>query len=367
MRRNDTFRINKYKLEGVLASYYIKYDKLIQFMNLIGPESWKSVIDVYVDIYDMVKQLYELDIYTDKRFSITASVLNLAAHIRSFFRTRYRIYSRIYLVYGEDILDNHKKYWPSFNTTGMENTYSYTKIKSLITSQLELVKIMCAYINDVYFIHKQSDFSMFTFDAITTNTHANNENLSIVWTKSKYCYQIPADFIGYPVYLFRPIKTKEGDQSIFVSPTNALTQYYNKLVPNSNSSIQLKNMSPKLLSLIMTFNGCEDKRVNGITNIIRAIEILKKAIDDNKLLNNYQSDTHYIYEVMVPLGIASIMDENTFEYRFKALDVIYQHRIYSQSIESKDFMWNINLSDPYTMMEINAKYFTDNPIDLNNF
>jgi len=357
----------KYKLEGVLSSYYIKYANLFSFMNFIGPESWSQEVDVYVDLYDMVKPLYEMDLYTDKKFSITSLILNLAAHIRAFFRSRFRIYSRIYLVYGEDVLDSHRKFWPSFNFTGMENTYSYTRVKSMIESQLELVKIMAAYITDVYFIHKKSDFSMFTFDAIVTNTRANKERMSIVWTKSKYCYQIPAMMIGYPVYLFKPLKTKEGDQSALITPVNALTQYYSRLSPSSKSSMQIKNLSPKLLSLLMTFNGCEDKRVNGVTNIIRAIDIIRTMIDENKLLNNYQSDTKFMYEAMIPKGITTIMDDVTFDYRFKALDLLFQHRIYVNNIESKDFLWNINLSDPYTMMQINAKYFIDNPIDLNNF
>ena len=121
----------------------------------------------------------------------------------------------------------------------------------MIESQLELVKILCAYITDVYYVRKQSDFSSFVYDAIGTNLRGDPGRLSVIWTKSKYCYQIPGIFLNSPVYMFRPIKLKEGDSSVFISPMSALVLYYHRLAPNSEAMKQLK----LLVNLTMLMNA----------------------------------------------------------------------------------------------------------------
>ena len=66
------------------------------------------------------------------------------------------------------------------------------------------------------------------------------------------------------------------------------------------------------------------------------------------------------------IKIDNKIDLFNFKYRFNAVDLVFQHRLYSLMPESKDTSWLINLSDPDTVKNINNTYFIDNPLDLNS-
>ena len=65
------------------------------------------------------------------------------------------------------------------------------------------------------------------------------------------------------------------------------------------------------------------------------------------------------------MQISNKIDAYNFKYRFNAVDLVFQHRLYTMMAESKDISWLINLNDPDTVKDINNKYFIDNPLDLN--
>ena len=169
--------VNDYKhnIEAILRAYYIKYDRLLELNKVIIPNTNiqnPDHIDIYIDLYDMLKSVYTVDVYANNRLSICSSVINLVAHIRGYYMTRHRLWARIFVVYGEDIADNHRRFYQDFGDDHRDKSIKYDSIKEFINSQLELVKILCAYINEVYFVHKKTDFSLFTYDNILKNKNS---------------------------------------------------------------------------------------------------------------------------------------------------------------------------------------------------
>lgn len=350
---ND-FKIN---LESLLLSYYIKYDVLLKLNQQIDAPPDTQFVDVYIDLFDMLKRVYGTNVYANKKFLIVSSIINLAAHIRGYYLSRHRIWARIYLVYADESTNNHRQFVPSFNTNDKTETLNYQETNNFIQSQLELAKILCAYINDVYLVRKHTDFSMFTY----TNILKHPDSISIILTRSKYVYQIPA--LIKNAYIFRPRKYNGEDTSIIITNKNVIFSYYNKI--NKESILQeFSIINPGMLSLLMCFTGVSDKNVKSIANITKATKIISYAIRSNRIINGYNSDTSYLYAVLE--GLSNIIDLTSFEYRFKAIDIIYQSLIYNQQIESLDESWNINLKDIKTFQEISNKYFIDNPLDVNN-
>ena len=353
------------KIENILLGYYIRFDKLQYLNSLINANENDVTVDVYIDLFNMLKQLYTTDIVSDKKLSITTSILNLVAHIRGYYKNRHHVYARIFLVYGDETTDAHINYWPVFGTLNeYRNTLNFDTIHSLIETQLELVKIVCAYIPNVYYIRKQCTFAVFAYNNILRETY-DKDIISIILTRSKYAYQIPAVLpINKRVYIFRPSKSENQDVSICIDHNNVLQAYFNKLTPGSESDMYIKQINPNLLSILMPLNGCSDKNVDMAVNITKSSASLYSAIKDRTILNNYQTDIRYVYKALY--GIHRYITQDLFESRFYAIDVVFQNGLYSQSIESKDFMWNINLNDPNTIKNINNTYFADNPIDLQN-
>ena len=356
--------MNDYKqdLSSVLLSYYIRYDTLFELHKQMIETTDTQYVDIYIDLYDMLKSLYTTELYANKSFAVVAGIINLCAHYRAFYKTRYRMWARIFLVYGTESNSNHRQFMTTFDYRVDPTTYRYNEINEVIKSQLELVKILAAYIDDVYFVERSSDFSMFTLEKIYECRRIAPGRSSIIITKNKYMYQIPGLFLNQPVYLLRPTKYKGVDNSIIVRSNTAITSYYKELTGDKLIA-KLVKINPELLSLIFTIHGCKHVNIAPLTNISRTINFIYDAIENNRIINAHQSDTDYLYK---SLKIGDLIDGATFEYRFKSLDILYQFMIYSNSIEAKDNTWFINLRDPDTVRNINNKYFANNPLDLNN-
>lgn len=357
---------NRTDTELFLLSYYIKYDKLLELNSLVDANQYTNCIDIYIDVYDMIRRIYSFSTTGVSKFTITAAIINLAAHFRAYYRTRHHIWTRIFLVYGSEITNNHRQFCPTFSNFIDPTVVGYERTNSLIKSQLELVKILAAYIEDVYYIERATDFTMFTYDNISKTLQHSPNSTSIIVSKNKYAYQIPAMMFGKRVYLFRPVKYKGEDWSICITPNTAITYYYYKVQKDEVRS-RLQAMHPELLSTFMALNGCKDKAVPSFVNIDKASRILDAAINMNLILNRYQSNAAWLYDSLCKISdINRSFSLETFVNRFNGLDLVYQHMLYSNMIESKDISWNLNLRDPDTVRDINNKYFIDNPLDLNN-
>ena len=122
---NSDYKAN---IESVLLGYYIKYTRLEQLtLTTIASSEFANSndVDIYIDLYDMLKKLYSIDIYANKQFTIVSSVINLAAHMREFYWTRYHVNSRIYLIYATEESNNHRQFYPGFSDFKLKEMMNY--------------------------------------------------------------------------------------------------------------------------------------------------------------------------------------------------------------------------------------------------
>lgn len=265
--------------------------------------------------------------------------------------------TRIYLVYGEDTTMNHKQFYPTFGDEKFKETFDYDKNNSIVNSQLDMVKLLCAYINGVYFVRRSTNFVMFTYDNIINNRAIP----AIIISKSKFAYQLPALFGN--VYLLRPQKNNGEDVSYLIYRNIAITKFFSK----STSQTTLENLvkiNPELLSMLITLTGFPAYNMKTVCNITVASRILAEAILSGRIINAYNADADYVYNNLSELS--KYIDPVTFKYRFNAVDIVFQHMIYNSSVEARDISWIIDLKNKFEVQRINNQYFIDNPLDLNN-
>ena len=317
-------------------------------------------VNVYVDLFNMLEPLYTREITANKKYTIVSSIINLAAHIRQYFWKRQYCTTRIYLVYGEDTSLNHRQFYQSFGDTKYRETIDFPRKHQIVSSQLEMVKILAAYIPEVYFVKRTTNFAMFVYNDLVVNDK-NNTIAPVVITKSKYAYQLPSIFPK--VKIFRPKKSKDGDSSYVITSRTVFRHFFKNI--NAQTTLERFNvLHPALLSLMITLTGLPSYNFNTLMNATMASKLVIDAISNNRIINNYNSDIDYVYNSLI--GIDKYIDPTTFKYRFNAVDLSTQYRIYNSSSESRDITWLINLNDPETVREINDKYFYDNPLDLNS-
>lgn len=358
MNENRSIDDTRQNLESILYGYYIKYNKMKELIDqafVNTPQS--NCIDIYVDVFDMLKPIYSKDIYANKQYTIVSSVINLAAHLRHYFRRYHNMWTRIYLVYADNTTDNHRRCYRRFGDDEYINTLNYDKNNEFILSQLELVKILAAYIEDVYFVKKSTMFPMFVYDNIIKNPNIP----ALILTKNTYAYQIPALLPNTAV--FRPRKHHSEDTSFTVFNRNVLFQYYNNITSDKTLEYMTK-INPQHLSLLMSLTGNNKFNLSSAVSSTVAIRILYEAIISGKLLNSHIADINYAYSVMPDL-LKYISDVNLKD-RYTACDLHYQHLLYSQMPEALDYTWYVNFKDPATVQDINNRYFVDNPLDLNS-
>ena len=121
-------------------------------------------------------------------------------------------------------------------------------------------------------------------------------------------------------------------------------------------------ISKFVIKLVNESKGLGGEKLLTMVNITTAIGRVYKAITENKIINDYNTDINFVYN---QLELFSIIDQDNFRLRFNAVDLVFQYRLYCNMSESKDISWLIDLRDPDTVKGINNKYFTDNPLDLN--
>lgn len=358
MNENRSIDDIKQNLESILYGYYIKYTKLQELVEqafLNTPQS--NSIDIYIDIFDMLKPIYSREIYTNKQYVIVSSIINLAAHLRNYFRKYYNMWTRIFLVYADDSTNNHKQFINGFGVDNNKTTINYERNNEFILSQLELVKILVAYIQDVYFVRKSTMFPLFVYD----NIIKNKDIPVIILTKNSYSYQIPALISNTAV--FGPKKYNSEDISFAVYGNNILYKYYSGIT-NTKTLDYIKIINPQHLSLLMSLTGNRQLNLTCAMTSTVAIRILYEAIISGKLLNSHTSDIEYVYSILPDLS--KYIDLIRLKYVYNACDIIYQHLLYSQMPEALDYTWMVNFKDPTTVQDINNKYFVDNPLDLNS-
>lgn len=359
--------------EQILYGYYIKYHKLkeltlTEFQNT--PNANAEKVNIYIDLYDMLYSLYTNKVDIKDSVSISASIINLVAHLRGYFRRTHRVETKIYLVYGatnSNIQD--KLIFGGYNRKGMEVISNNPAINKSISEVFGQLEILCKYIQEVYFIRaNEFETAVIIFDRVLKEEANDSSIPNIIITKSLYAYQIPAYTINTRIY--RPFKSKGEDNSFIVNKNNCIYRYFFDRGSNAALTEELDNIikkiNPELVSFLMTLAGIRTRGVRPILNITSSFRELEKMIDNHLIINGYNSMIDYPINVY-RMNPALIEDKAEIISRYKGIDLRLQHMAFIQSVYYQTIDQSIiDLIDDEGFKFIAGKYFTNNPLDLNN-
>ena len=87
-------------ISNVIYGYYVKYDTLTNLIRAYYNGSTATVIDIYIDVQDILRHI---DRYLSKTqlpisnpLVVTSGLINMIAHYRNFFTTRFSCNSRFW-------------------------------------------------------------------------------------------------------------------------------------------------------------------------------------------------------------------------------------------------------------------------------
>lgn len=364
---------NNINPEYILYRYYIKYHKLkeltlTEFQNT--PNANATKVNIYIDLYDMLYSLYINKIDIQDSVAISSAIINLVGHLRGYFRRTHMVETKIYLIYGATNSDTQEKLiFGGYNRKGKEVISQNPRINKSISEVFEQLEILCKYIQEVYFIRVNVfESSVVIFDRILKEEAKDASIPNIIITKSLYAYQIPAYTINTRIY--RPFKSKGQDNSFIVNKQNCIYRYFLDRRGTTNMTEEIYNLignlNPEMINFVMTLGGIYSRGVKPILNIVSSIKELNHMIDNHIIINGYNSMIDYPINVyrMNPVLIESKMEIIS---RFKGIDLRLQHMMFTQSVYYQSIDQSIiDLIDDEGFKYISGKYFSKNPLDLNN-
>lgn len=356
--------VNHQSIEDVLYSNYIKYDRLYALTNHAFYGSNSNDLDIYLDMNSLTKVLFRTtEVSIDNYSSVTSSMINLCAHLRSYYETRHRVNTRIYIVYTDNVPIHIISHYHNYNYANITAMSINPRMQDVIKSNLNLLSILCPYLNDIFFINDSNvETSVVIANLVLQQQH---KCPSLIISKDPFTYQL-VSFLPQ-TFLFRPKKSKYNvsDESWDVTKSR-LYELYIKELGGKVYNLEKYNFSTQLFSLFLTLAGVRFRHIPCNFHYDTALKIIKSSIDENRILDSYNSDALY---TLSNLKYPRIIEQERIQYMamlFDIIDLNKQSIIYANSPQSTNITKGIiNLYNPDEVKNINNKYFINNPLDLN--
>jgi len=325
-------------LENILADYNKK----------------NKVINIHIDLHTILSSLYKLENYNETNWFknstviISSCILNIAAHYRLFFHSRYGISTRIFLYYTNTRPRNNTEYCPEygyrfFDKYSIKNE-KFKPVNMEVSNNLKLVKTIAEYIPDLYYIDCRNIEPLIAIGYLSIKYPQNN----IVITKDELLYQL------VNLSKTKILKSKR-DESYIISKDNV----YEVLI--GKSSYVPEHISPELLSVIYSFSGIKSRDVKGLKGYgyAKTIKILDLAIKKELIPNTHTHIKNILDEIYTG------KDKELLINNFKAIDLHYQSN--ELTLAQKELI-NGYLTTKYNKKDLlalnNIHYTGDNSIML---
>lgn len=354
---NDMHRLN---LSAVIYGSYTKKEVLRDLVyNTYSNSSIETAtnLKVFIDINSVIHALYSENNRIDFNniTDVSAGIINMCAHYRSFFRTL-GVDTRFFLINSLNICDINQKFVANYNGEFLRKV-SVCNTLNMINNNMSLLKVLCPYLPGIYYVDSEANYETAVIMAhIIEKINDGNPNLII--SHDTYPLQLTALY-PWTSYLY-PSKYHSQDVSWMLPINEKYTyrdEFWTKIAARRNMNLDiLKRISPINYSLFMACVAYKERNMPGVIAPIKAVKLIESIVGDadikvlpNQILDNPEISNQY------PVGI--------IDSRYKALDVQYILPFYNNSPEAKQLQF-LDLDDAPTVNNIASKYYANNPLDL---
>lgn len=366
MKTHNEIIEDKYTLSAsqVIYGAYVKKVKLRELVyNTYGNSSiaTATMLNIYVDLTSILHPLYSEHnrIIIDNMTDISAGIINLCAHYRSFFREELGVDTRIFLVNSLNTCDINKKFIANYNEI-FEGKVNVTNSKKLIDNNLKLLEALCPYLPAIYYINSYQNFETAVIIANMIEK-LNDDNPNLIISHDMYPLQLCAQY-RWTSYLY-PMKNrdKQTGQTYDVSwmiPVNDKEtfreEFWSKYAAARKiQTNQLLTISPVNFPLFLAMTKMPERSINGvILKIGAAIRAIHDIVGSEDIRIDHSQILNY------PASCNGMIDA-----RYKVFDVQYMLPFYKNSPEANSIKL-LDLNDVAQVNMIASKYYANNPLDL---
>lgn len=359
-----TRNVNQY-----IGTSYTRLNTLRELVyNTYGNSSIQDAtkLNIFIDLFSVVRGLYSEHhrIIIDNITDISAGIINLCAHYRGFFRNQLGVDTRIFLINSTNTCDINRKFVGTYNSEFIRKMEAAQTVR-MIDNNMKLLKILCPYLPAVYYIDSPQQFEVSVIIAhLIERLNDNNPNLII--SHDMYPLQLCSQY-RWTSYLY-PRKGRDANGELidtsWMLPVNDKPNFkeyfwneYCKLRMGTQKGFEsLCRIDPINYPLLISICSFPERKLTHIASQPMAIKFIydlvsseRVKIDHNMFLNDPELADKY------PIAM--------IDARYKAMDVQYMLPFYRSSPESSAIQL-LDLDDPAAVNNIAAKYYANNPLDL---
>lgn len=352
---------NMIPVEQILFANYIKYDRLTELVENTFRNSNDNIVNIFIDLYSMSRNIHLNKTFTsENKLVFASSMINLCAHLRNFFRKRYRVETNFFLVYSNNIPEYNRKLWLGYNSTHEKVLYrGNNDTTQYLLTNLKVLKLICDYLPNIYYSESDFEVGVQMYDLMCYNEAHQNKHPNIILSTDLYLFQLVS--MVENTHVFRPKKSNQyGDISYVVSANNLLRNYFSQRMVKTPDYID--QIHPSLYSLLLTLSRCPERSLKAFFNVPHASEIIYSGISGHKIFNGYNSNIENIWSSLYDNSFDKYSFD-LFERRFKCIDILSQYIVYLNTNHKKINL--VDYVDPDSIRALNDKYFKQYPLDLN--
>lgn len=355
-------------IEKIMNSKKIPYNRLGPLVEpYIKGIPELSNINIYIDIYSLLKQLYNPEIIDNinnikqsEKLVISSHIINMISHYRHYFASRHKLYTTFYLYMSNRKCDYLTNIEPEYRHEFYEKRFNlehpvFGRLNQLINTNFKVSKTVIEYIPHAYFINtgefEPSVVPFALFDRIKTGT-LDEPMLSILITNDEKSFQDLTTIDNLII-----LQTK-AENSRVISQDNVIDVMLEKAKNVDNIEV-----SYELIPIIQMIVNNKDYNTKGIRNMgnSRAIKFLQKCLNQHLISNLNYTPELFINE------IGNELKEGEAERILKNHSIINNKDIFNNNISGYKFVLEKNIFDknnPEDLKKINNQYFAKFPILL---
>lgn len=387
-------------LEAILNSKKLRYEKLAPLLKPYIKQNSKNTIDIidinknnsiniFIDIYDIIKPLYNPEIINEyssllgsDRFMIASEIINMISHYRHFFFSRLGMYTNFILFYSSEPssfkISIDKNYKSEFydKRLNIEHPIFYN-LNKIIKDNIKILKTFTIYVPHAYFIDGKDIESSYLPYLIISD---NGNDITNIKDKDMDFKDNPSLIISNDIHQYQNISLASNilqlelrgkDKSVIISDINLYDHIINT---NSISKNKLDiKYTTDLFPLVYAISGNKNYGVKGITKgktnigIMKALKIVNDAIikgdlSNIRILPDYSNVNNNLLNVSEDLINILNLDSESIIKNLKLLNDDF----YEVSLKDLTYIDTqmIDSIDAKSVKYVNEKYFENNPVLL---
>lgn len=345
---------NTVPTQMIITSAFVKYERLAQLISHSFTNSNATELNVYIDLYGIIKTLFSDSYRTDisDYTAMTSTLLNMCGHYRAFFK-KLNVKTKIFLIFSYNIPEINTKLVADYNSK-FAGKLKNQLIKEMVELNNNLLETICPFLPDIFFLKTEFESSVL----IDRLIRDGNKNPNLIISKDLYPCQLT--YLHPSTAFIKPKKLNGEDISVIIPPIeniNYIDDFWNMYCA-ARGSLQLARNSIQIHPINFTL----------LSAMTRFPERNYKSLINNTTANKYI--LNIVGMEPVKISVQSIVDsgvdkipQQSIDSRQLALDILFMRQAFDSSIEGITIHLD-NMSDPGAVNQICSQYFKDNPVEL---